>query len=114
MTTDATRPPGSPTPRWDGRRVLFDVVQEDGRRVPCAISLTALQDLAGLRRSRPADLLACFVATRERIEAIALHKLRARRSSSAGVLSIWSEDLDPPPAEAAAAQPRDGAQPRPD
>ena len=100
--TEATMPPACAPPRWDGRRVLFDLVQ-DGQRVTCAISLNALQDLSGLRRFKPADLLTCFAATRGRIEEIALHKLRSRTSATAGVLHIWSEDVDPLPVEVPAA-----------
>ena len=46
-------------PRWDGGRVLFEVA-DGGRSVACTISVNALQDLDGHRRSKPADLLACF------------------------------------------------------
>jgi hypothetical protein len=89
-------------PRWDGRRVLFEVVDKD-RSVACAISMNALQDLSGQRRFKPADLLKCFAAARARIEAIALSKLRARSEGVSGVLHIWSDDIDePPPASAPA------------
>jgi Protein of unknown function (DUF1488) len=87
-------------PRWDGRRMLFEVQDED-RRVDCAISLNALQDLSGQRRFKRADLLICFAAARGRIEAIALTKLHARSHGVSGVLNIWSEDIGgPPPASA--------------
>jgi hypothetical protein len=82
-------------PRWDGRRILFEV-DHGGESVACAISLTALQDLSSFRRFKPAELLKCFVETRPRIEAIALAKLRARSGGVAGVLNIWSDDLDEP------------------
>lgn len=83
-------------PRWDGRRVLFEVIDKD-RRVACAISPNALQDLSERRRFKPADLLECFAAARIRIEAIAPGKLRARSESASGVLHIWSNDTDDPP-----------------
>lgn len=87
-------------PRWDGRRVLFEIADGD-RNAPCTISLNALQDLSGHRRFKPAELLACFAAARTQIEAIALVKLRARSTGATGLLYIWSDDIDdPPPASA--------------
>jgi hypothetical protein len=94
----------APHPRWDGRRVLFEVIDE-GRSVACAISMNALQDLSGRRRFKPADLLECFAAARPRIEAIALGKLRARPEGGvSGIVHIWSDDIDDltPPASAPA------------
>jgi hypothetical protein len=85
--------PVIPAPRWDGRRVLFEVV-EDARLIPCAISMNALQDLSELRRFKPADLMKCFAAARPRIEAIALDKHRARAEGSVGLLNIWSDDVE--------------------
>jgi hypothetical protein len=91
-------------PRWDGRRVLFEIA--DGERsAACTISANALQDLSGQRRLKPAaDLLACFDEARARIGAIALAKLRSRTAGTTGVLYVWSDDIDdPPPASAPAA-----------
>jgi hypothetical protein len=86
-------------PRWDGAGIAFEIV-EAGQRIACAISRSALQDLAGQRRFRPAELLACFAAFSPRIEAIARAKLRDRPSGIDGVLHIWSDDIDePPPAD---------------
>ena len=100
-------------PRWDGRRMLFEVLDAD-RAVACAISLNALQDLSEKRRFKPADLLGCFAEARDRIGAIALRKLHARATGVTGLLNIWSEDIDePPPATtpvaARAARPRQRA-----
>ncbi|MBU8537314.1 DUF1488 family protein [Falsiroseomonas tokyonensis] len=95
--------PSTPAPRWDGRRVLFEVVDAD-QLVPCAISMNALQDISEIRRFKPADLMQCFAALRPRIEAIALDKHRARSGAAAGLLHIWTEDIEdaapaaPPPA----------------
>jgi hypothetical protein len=90
------RTAAAPHPRWDGRRVLFEVTDE-GRRVACAMSLNALQDLSGRRLFKPADLLECFATARVRIEAIALAKLRARTEGGvSGLLHIWSDDIDDP------------------
>jgi hypothetical protein len=83
-------------PRWDGRRVLFEIV-EGGRSAACTISANALQDLSRQRSSKPADLLACFDGARARIGAVALAKLRARKGGASGLLYVWSEDIDDPP-----------------
>jgi Protein of unknown function (DUF1488) len=91
-------------PRWDGRRVLFEIA--DGERsAACTISANALQDLSGQRRLKPAaDLLACFDKARARIGAVALAKLRTRTAGASGLLYVWSDDIDdPPPASAPAA-----------
>jgi Protein of unknown function (DUF1488) len=91
-------------PRWDGRRVLFEIA--DGERsAACTISANALQDLSGQRRLKPAaDLLASFDKARARIGAIALAKLRSRTAGATGLLYVWSDDIDdPPPASAPAA-----------
>ena len=100
----AMQSPIASHPRWDGRRVLFEIADCD-RDVACTISVNALHDLSGQRRSKPADLLACFDTARARIGAIALGKLRARTANATGLLYIWSEDIeDPPPAGAPAAE----------
>ncbi len=100
--TGPEQPPIASRPRWDGRRVLFELADGD-RNVACTISANALQDLSGQRRFKPADLLACFATTRAQIGAIALGKLRARTANATGLLYIWSEDIeDPPPAGAPA------------
>lgn len=104
-------------PRWDGRRVLFEIADGD-RDVACTISAYALQDLSGQRRLKPAaDLLACFDRARARIGAIALAKLRSRTAGATGLLYVWSDDIDnPPPASAPAAALRADAsrEPEPD
>ena len=98
--TGPKQPPIASHPRWDGRRLLFELADGD-RNVACTISANALQDLSGLRRFKPVDLLACFAAARAQIGAIALAKLRARTANATGLLYIWSEDIeDPPPAGA--------------
>jgi Protein of unknown function (DUF1488) len=87
--------PSAPPPRCDGKRVLFEILDE-GHSVACAISLTALQDLSARRCFKPAEQLQSFAAARPRIEAIALGKLRSRARGAAGLLNIWSGDLDEP------------------
>jgi hypothetical protein len=89
-------------PRWDGRRVLFEIA--DGERsAACTISANALQDLSGQRRFKPADLLACFDKALARIGAIALAKLRLRTAGATGLLYVWSDDIDDPPSASAPA-----------
>jgi hypothetical protein len=95
-------------PRWDGRRVLFDLV-DAASSTPCAISQGAIQELSEVRRFKPADLLRCFAAARGRIEAIALAKRKARPSGAEGVLNIWLDDVEdftPDRPATAAARPR--------
>lgn len=94
--------PATTAPRWDGRRVVFEVF-DGAEPVACAISMNALQDLSEIRRFKPADLLACFAEMRGRIEAVALDKHRARSEAATGLLNLWSDDFDEaPPATAAA------------
>ncbi|MBW4090722.1 MAG: DUF1488 domain-containing protein [Proteobacteria bacterium] len=80
-------------PRWDRNRVLFEI-EDDGRRVACAISLQAIQDASGRRFHDGVRLLDCFGKVRTRIERIALGKLHARPHEDDQVLTIWSGDLD--------------------
>ena len=90
-------------PQWDGSRLLFNV-SDGATQVPCAISRAALEEIGGARCFEKADLLACFAAARERIEGLALEKLRARAPSISGRVSLWADDVDYlPPSDAAAA-----------
>jgi hypothetical protein len=86
-----------PRPRWDGTRVLFEIVVGD-EWVPCAISRGALQDLSARNHYKSADLLRCFANARNRIEAIAVDKLRARSGDQSGPLNIWADDIQDLPA----------------
>lgn len=93
-------PTRSPTeqgsrPRLDGRRVLFDV-EADGQMVPCAISLTALQDVSERRHFKPAEVLLCFAKAQPRIEAIVRDKLRRRGAHVGGLLNVWADDFEDP------------------
>ena len=88
---------GLARPHFDGSRVLFEIADGD-RRVQCAISRGALQDLSQRRHFKAAELLLCFVSARPQIEAIALRKLRARAGNLSGTLGIWADDItDLPP-----------------
>ena len=89
--------------RWDGSRVLFEI-ESAGRAVSCAISRSALQHIGGPRNFAPADLLRSFERSRGRIEAIAAQKFAASPESVSGIVSIWDDDVEDPPAliEAAA------------
>ena len=83
-------------PYWDGGRVLFEII--DGNCcIPCAISRMALEDLSEKSGFGKADLLACFASARERIEKLALAKLRARADGISGRLSLWADDVNPLP-----------------
>ncbi len=89
-------------PRWDGSRVLFEIAAA-GRVVPCAISRSALQDVTGRRQFAATELLKNFVAARPRIEAIAARMFGERPESVSGIVSIWADDIDDPPAAPAVA-----------
>ncbi len=86
-------------PHWDGSRLTF-VIHDGAVRVRCAISHAALLDIAERSHLRPSDLMDCFVASQPRIEAIALAKFRGRSTNATGLVNIWSDDIDPPPASA--------------
>ena len=80
-------------PYWDGGRILFEII--DGNAcVPCAISRMALEEISEKRCFGKADLLACFDSARERIEKLALAKLRARADGISGRLSLWADDVN--------------------
>ena len=85
--------------RWDGSRVLFEI-ENGGQRVACAISRGALQHIGGPRNFAPADLLKSFANARARIEAIAASKFAAGPESASGIVSIWEDDVEDPPAVA--------------
>ena len=94
--------PTSAGPYWDGSRILFEITAGD-ERIPCAISRAALEEINDRRCVRAADLLRCFANARERIECLALEKLRARPDGISGRLSLWVDDVDRlPPAGASA------------
>ncbi len=85
--------PALAAPRWDGTRVLFEIA-DDGETVLCAISREALREVSGRSYGKPAELLASFMAMRERIEGVALAKHRNLASVPTGLLTVWSSDLD--------------------
>ncbi len=91
--------PNLAKPRWDGSRVVFEI-DVAGQAVACAISRSALQDVSGMRRFAPADLLRGFGEARGRIEEIAAAKFRSNPESASGFVSIWTDDIEdlvPPP-----------------
>jgi len=95
---------GPAPPRWDGQRLVFELDMEGGGRARCAISRLALLGVTGGGRFETSQVLQRFGAARERIEAAAFVKLRARKSPPLGILHIWDDDvLDPPPAGTPAA-----------
>jgi len=84
------------TPSCDGNRVLFEIgVGPD--ILDCAISRMALEDISTGRCFKPADMLKCFMKSREQIESLALEKLRRRPDGVSGRLSLWSDDVIEPP-----------------
>ncbi|TCZ61102.1 DUF1488 family protein [Roseicella aquatilis] len=91
--TELSTKPIAVRPRCDGRHLRFEMV-DDGRRVACAISVMALEDLSGTRCYRPADQLKSFALAREQIEAIALNKINMKAQDASGLLTIWSNDVD--------------------
>jgi hypothetical protein len=94
MAARASPPPASPpAPRWDGSRVLFEIIV-DGEAVPCAISREALREVTGRGYGKPAELLASFLEMRARIEAVARAKHRAKSEAATGLLTVWSGDLE--------------------
>ena len=82
--------------RWDGRRVMFDL-EHLGRKIPCAISRGALQQICGPRNFAASDMLRSFMKARRQIDRIALLKYTARPESICGIISIWADDIDDPP-----------------
>jgi hypothetical protein len=88
-------------PRWDGSRVLFEIIDGD-EHIPCAISRAALEEISERRCFGGADLLGCFANARGRID---LEKMRARPDGISGRLSLWADDVDfvPPDGAPAAA-----------
>ncbi len=107
MQSVETLPP-VPAPAWDGTKLTF-VIVEDGQRIRCAISHSALIDVIGRAHLRPAQLIEGFLEVRPRIEAIALAKFRSRLTHASGLVNIWSDDIDPPPASAPEAATADAA-----
>jgi hypothetical protein len=87
-------------PRWDGRRILFEIAHAAGE-APCTISVDAVQELAGRRTFRPAELLLGFEQARPQITAIAVGKWRARPPAASGLTHIWASDIDEQPEPAA-------------
>src|SRR5690348_16656956 len=87
-------------PRWDGSRMLFDILVGDAR-IACAISRGALQDLSTTRSFKTKDLRKGFMNARWRIAQIAHQKLRARPHRLSGTLIIWADDLDDLPPSSA-------------
>jgi hypothetical protein len=88
---DNRRPPASA--RWDGRRVLFELLH-DGRQVPCAVSPDALRELTSRRCFRQQDVLDSFLLARAQVEEIARGKLRSRATPPPMPLTVWVNDVE--------------------
>jgi uncharacterized protein DUF1488 len=90
----------SSQPRWDGNRLTF-TINTEGKRIPCAISRSALQSLSGHTHVATRDLLDRFMGSRDRIEEIAARIFHVTPEWVSGPVSIWADDIDdPPPARA--------------
>ena len=83
-------------PRWDGNRVLF-AIETEGKRIRCAISRSALQELSGHQHLATSDLLRRFADSRERVEEIAARIFHITPEWVSGPVSIWADDIDHPP-----------------
>src|SRR5690242_3837140 len=89
-------------PQWDGNRLTF-TINTEGKRIPCAISRSALQNLSGHTYLTTSDLLQRFMDSRDRIEEIAARISHITPEWVSGPVSIWADDIDnPPPARASA------------
>ena len=83
-------------PRWDGSRLTF-TINTEGKRIPCAISRSALQSLSGHTHVATRDLLDRFVGSRDRIEEIAARIFHVTPEWVSGPVNIWADDIDNPP-----------------
>ena len=74
-------------PRWDGDRLTF-TINTEGKRVPCAISPSALQNLAGHTPRATRDLLGALWISRQD---------RRDRGHYFHITPEWVDDIDNPP-----------------
>src|SRR6476659_947764 len=87
-------------PRWDGNRLTFTINTED-KRIPCAISRSALQNLSVQTHLATSDLLDRFMDSRDRIEQIAARIFHITPEWVSGPVSICADDINNlPPARA--------------
>jgi Protein of unknown function (DUF1488) len=76
-------------PRWDGNRLTF-FINIEGRRIPCAISRSALQNLSGHTYLATSELLGLFMDSRGKIEEIAARIFHITPEWVSGPVSIWA------------------------
>ena len=89
-------------PRWDGNRLAF-TINTEGKRIPCAISRSALQNLSRHTHLATSDLL--VMDSRDKIEEIAARIFHITPEWVSGPVNICADDLDnPAPARAFAAR----------
>ena len=81
-------------PRWDGNRLAF-TINTEGKRIPCAISRSALQNLSRHTHLATSDLL--VTDSRDKIEEIAARIFHVTPEWVSGPVSIWADDIDNPP-----------------
>lgn len=82
-------------PRWDGNRLTF-LINTEGKRIRCAISRSALQNLSGRSHLATGDLLDHFMDSRDKIEEIAARIFYITPEWVSGPVSIWADDVDHP------------------
>ena len=88
---DNRRPPASA--RWDGRRVLFELLH-DGRQVSCAVSPDARRELTSRRCFRQQDVLDSLLLARAQVEKVARAKLRSRATPPPMPLAVRVNDAE--------------------
>jgi hypothetical protein len=85
-------------PRWDRNRLAF-TINTEGKRIPCAISRSALQNLSRHTHLATSDLL--VMDSRDKIEEIAARIFHITPEWVSGPVSICADEIDnPPPARA--------------
>ena len=103
LSNSLSRRASSQHPRWDGTRVLFEIADGE-RRIRCAVSQAALENLSAQRHVGGVAFIRSFVIVQEQIEAVARDKLRAMPDIVFGTLNIWASDVDDLPPSGASAQ----------
>jgi hypothetical protein len=83
-------------PQWDGNRLIF-TIKTEGKRIPCAISRSALHKVSGHTHLATRDLLHRFMGSRERIEEIAARIFHITPEWVSGAVCISADDIDNPP-----------------
>jgi Protein of unknown function (DUF1488) len=80
---------------YDAGRMTFDFTMTDakGKTVHCKISSTAMDELAGVKGTRPSDREAQFVKFRDKIERIASDLFDKDVSDPIGLICIFHHHI---------------------